>query len=178
MPAKKSLTHAYKREILSLGSTMVKITYQDEVIECSNADEAIKVLTLIEQQKRSGRIGAGLQKQGINVNIDGLVEPVWTNQTFREFAKVLRKTQEQALEFLLRKKRITDEEWRKALGLDSNQQLAGVLSGISKKAVSLGIPARSIFLIENESKSGEMTKTYVVALEFLAIASENNWLAE
>jgi hypothetical protein len=53
--------------------------------------------------------------------------------------------------------------------------LAGVLSGISKQAGANNISARSVFNIENESKSGEVTKTYVVSLDFLRIANEMNW---
>jgi hypothetical protein len=59
--------------------------------------------------------------------------------------------------------------------LETNKQLAGVLSGISKQAAAHDIPARAVYKIERESKSGALTKTYLAALEFLQIANQMNW---
>ena len=39
---------------------------------------------------------------------------------------------------------------------------------------SSNLPARAVFTIENESKSGETKKTYVVSNHFLETATENN----
>ena len=64
---------------------------------------------------------------------------------------------------------------REAVGVSANQQLAGVLSGVSKQAAALDLSARAVFTIENESKSGETTKTYVVSKHFLATANTCNW---
>ncbi len=64
---------------------------------------------------------------------------------------------------------------REAVGVDTNQRLAGVLSGLSKQAATFNLPARAVFTIENESKSGETKKTYVVSNHFLETATENNW---
>ena len=64
---------------------------------------------------------------------------------------------------------------RHAVGVETNQQLAGILSGLSKQAAACHLPAREVFTIENESKSGETTKTYVIARHFLETATANNW---
>ena len=73
---------------------------------------------------------------------------------------------------------VSAEELRKVLKLDGNQALAGVLSGISKQAGSLNIPARSVYTVEDERRSGELHKTYVAANDFLRIANDMNWPEE
>jgi hypothetical protein len=83
--------------------------------------------------------------------------------------------QERALGQLVRQHTATDEELRQFLNLETNKQLAGVLSGISKQAAAHDIAARSVYKIERESKRGTVTKTYLVALEFLQIANQMNW---
>ena len=55
----------------------------------------------------------------------------------------------------------------------SNKQLAGILSGLSKQAAACHLSAREVFTIENESKAGETSKTYVIARHFLAMATAN-----
>ena len=79
------------------------------------------------------------------------------------------------LALLVRQTRATDSQLRKAVGAATNQHLAGVLSGLSKQAAACNLPAREVFTIENESKSGETIKTYVVSKHFLETANENNW---
>ena len=71
------------------------------------------------------------------------------------------------LALLVQQTRATDSQLREAVGVSTNQQLAGVLSGVSKQAAAFDLPARAVFTIENESKSGETTKTYVVSNIFL-----------
>jgi hypothetical protein len=99
----------------------------------------------------------------------------WTFKLFFEFIEALGQPQKEALGLLVMKRKVSDEQMRKALKATNNQQLAGLLSGISKQAAGLGIAARDVFTIENESKSGEVTKTYAVAYKFLETATECNW---
>jgi hypothetical protein len=87
----------------------------------------------------------------------------------------LGESQKLVLQALLKNDKLTDTRLRNLLHLESNKQLAGVLSGISKQAAAHDIPARAVFKIENESKSGKVTKSYVTAPEFSWIALENNW---
>jgi hypothetical protein len=73
------------------------------------------------------------------------------------------------------RRRVTDEELRRALNVSGNQALAGVLSGISKQAAALNIPARAIFGFENLRNAGKRRSTYTVADKFLQIATDMNW---
>ena len=74
---------------------------------------------------------------------------------------------------LTSKRSLSDEELRQFLHLDNNKQLAGVMSGISKQAAACNVPAGAVYKIDNESRSGDVTKTYVISLDFLQIANEN-----
>ena len=71
------------------------------------------------------------------------------------------------LALLVRQIRATDSQLREAVGVDTNQRLAGVLSGLSKQAATFNLPARAVFTIENESKSGETKKPTLYRTIFL-----------
>ena len=94
---------------------------------------------------------------------------------FFDFITAVGDSQRTVLALLVRQTRATDSQLREAVGVSTNQQLAGVLSGVSKQAAAFDLPARAVFIIENESKSGETTKSYVVSKHFLATANTNNW---
>ena len=83
-------------------------------------------------------------------------------------------SQTTVLAWLVRHTRATDATLRQAAGVASNKQLAGILSGLSKQAAACHLSAREVFTIENESKAGETTKTYVIARYFRDMATANN----
>jgi hypothetical protein len=156
-------------------------------VTCGTAAEAADVIARLqaEEAKKIERRTPGLASAA-----EALVSPAmsiakmfadtvetsyWTRGTFWQFIDSLGNQQKHILRLLLDKKRVTDDQLRKALKIETNQQLAGILSGISKQAGSQNIPARAVYTIENESKSGTVTKTYVVAVDFLRIATEMNW---
>ena len=99
----------------------------------------------------------------------------WTPRTFSDFVNALGPSQTTVLAQLVQHTRATDAQLRHAVGVERNQQLAGILSGVSKQAAACHLPAREVFTIENESKSGETTKTYVIARHFRETAAVQNW---
>ena len=99
----------------------------------------------------------------------------WTPRVFSDFVTAIGPSQTTVLARLVRHTRATDAELRHAVGVERNQQLAGILSGVSKQAAACHLPAREVFTIENESKAGETTKTYVIARHFLETATAQNW---
>jgi hypothetical protein len=102
-------------------------------------------------------------------------ETLWTPEVFISFIERLGAPQHAALSLLVTHHHVTDEELRKALKVSGNQALAGILSGISKQAATLNIPARSIFSFENLRNAGKRRSTYTVADKFLQIATDMNW---
>jgi len=161
------LTYAGMRHKLmpvTHGCIMVKISYNGRLVECETADEAIEILRHIKRETKYSGASHGT-----------IIHEVWNNRVFWKFIEKLGENQKQVLQALLKRGKLTDAELRNLLHLESNKQLAGVLSGISKQAAAHDIPARAVYQIENESKSGKVTKSYAAAHEFSWIAVENNW---
>jgi hypothetical protein len=160
------------------GVTVIKFRYRGIEVECSTEAEAKSVLAHIREDDDKRRFQnrsflevaiesvAGMKKQETTP---------WSGDLFWKFIGGLGDSQEHVLSQLTLMRSLRDEELRQFLHLDNNKQLAGVMSGISKQAAAHSVPARSVYKIENESKSGEVTKTYVVSLDFLRIANEMNW---
>ena len=94
---------------------------------------------------------------------------------FSDFVQAIGSSQTTVLAWLVRHTRATDAALRQAVGVASNKQLAGILSGLSKQAAACHLSAREVFTIENESKAGETSKTYAIARHFRAMATANNW---
>jgi hypothetical protein len=173
----KRLTNAGKRRIVTLASAMsIKIPYNGQYILCDSADEAIKMLEYLKSDKKIMRRVPAFA--GITDLLTMTVTSPWTRESFWQFMESLGESQKHVLAVLVAQKKATDEELRKALKLENNQALAGVLSGISKQAGALNVPARAVYSIQDERKGGELSKTYAIASEFLAIANEMNWTGD
>lgn len=161
------------------------VEYKGFKITCKDATEAADVIRRVRAEEartiKHTVLGPGAMQSlptvqsALTAMFTATQTIHWTRDSFWEFIENLGELQERTLALLVEKKRVTDEELRKTLKLDNNQQLAGVLSGISKQAGAQNVPARAVYTIENESKSGEITKTYVVSAGFLRIALEMNW---
>jgi hypothetical protein len=165
----------------------IKIPFNGQYIECSTPAEAIAVLKYLDDvsSKKITRTVPGVASAfaGPSSAIaqlfgDTVYTSAWTRESFWKFIENLGESQTRVLALLKRNHKVTDETLRKTLKLDSNQALAGVLSGISKQAGILNIPARAVYTVEDERKGGELSKTYVAANDFLRIANEMNWPEE
>ena len=115
----------------------------------------------------------GLDKIQLMAEIDA--ETPWTPDKFVRFIDRLGTPQQTALAALVRRHHVTDEELRKVVKVSDNQALAGVLSGISKQAAALDVPARAIFSFENFRNAGKRRSTYSVSDKFSKIAADMHW---
>jgi hypothetical protein len=171
-PEEKPLTNAYKRVLLTLGVAMVRVKHNGVEIECDTPAEAVEVLRHIsDAQEDDAEIEL---ERSLVADVVGRSRR-WQAKTFQEFVDALGETQQRILESLVKHMCASDEQLRELAGVTSNQQLAGILSGISKQAAAVGMPARSVFVIQNESKSGKVEKTYWVSPGFAHLAREMNW---
>ena len=175
--AKNRLTNAGKRNI-TIGSVMIRIPYKGHTIECSTAAEAIEILKHIDSEEHPTHVSMTVGSAFAAMQEVFGTTSAWTRTSFWKFMESLGEAQTRILSLLVKKQKMTDEELRKALKLDNNQALAGVLSGISKQAGALNIPARAVYTVEDERKGGELTKTYAIALDFLRMATEMNWTGD
>ena len=165
-----SVYDAYKR--------MIKFRYRGIEVECSTEAEAKSVLAYIAEQDEKRRVQ---NRSLLEVAIASVTDAEkrernpWNGDLFWKFIESLGDSQKLILSQLILKRSLKDKELRNLLDLQDNKQLAGVMSGISKQAAGHNVPARAVFKIENESKSGNVMKNYVVSLDFLRIANEMNW---
>lgn len=154
---------------------MYRINFGKATITVDSESEMQKVMDYIGklEDERSKLV---LPDAGLARVLAGLpdVNP-WTHKTFSEFTGSIGPAQLTALSLLVKHEKVSDADLRKAVGVETNQQLAGVLSGLSKQAAAHNLPAREVFTIQNESKSGVTTKHYVIARHLLEIARANNW---
>jgi hypothetical protein len=155
---------------------MIKIhDTRGNVIECSDTKEAIAMLEHLKRERQNA-IPPGLNAlAALSPFLSGEERSAWTHDAFWNFTEALGDMQKRILALLVEKRRMTDHDLRNALKIETNLELGGILSGVSKQASSHGIPARAVFTIENESRGGETTKTYVVAPGFLRMATQMNW---
>ncbi len=157
---------------------MIKFRYRGIEVECSTEAEAKSLLAHLTQEEEKRRLR---NRSVLELAIASVIDKdkskaaSWSGELFWEFMDSLGDTQKRVLSVLVLKRSLSDKELRQFLKLDDNKQLAGVLSGISKQAAAHKLPARAVYKIENESKSGEIAKTYAVSLDFLRIANEMNW---
>ena len=156
---------------------MIKFRYGPIQVECATEEEATHVFQqmLAEDEKRRLRSRSALEVAIASViGADKSQTSPWTGELFWKFVDS-NVSQRLVLSGLVLKRALSDKELRQLVKLDDNKRLAGVLSGISKQAAAHNVPARAVYKIENESKSGEIAKTYVVSLDFLRVANEMNW---
>lgn len=141
---------------------MIRFEYRGFLVHCTDVREADLLLRNL----------AGV--------LSRFPENPWHPVLFQKFVKSLGAAQIQILKRLFRarvvRRKVSDLDLQIALGVSSNKQLAGVLSGISKQAAAVCIPARGVYQIENESAGGKHTKFYALAEEFFEVAKQH-WLA-
>jgi hypothetical protein len=163
----------------------IKFKYGGVAFTADTPLEAAETLALFKKQDSEAALkrarsrffaemsGGFLQK--IDAHLVQEAERSWTPDRFISFIDRLRKPQKVVLAELVSRRQATDEELRNVAGVSGNQALAGVLSGISKQAAALNIPARSIFSFENLRIAGKRQSKYSIADKFLQIATDMNW---
>ena len=161
----------------------IKFKHRGVAFTADTPEEAAKFLTLIKQQdedearrrwwNRDAISQGGVA--GIQAFIEQEIANDWTPELFFQFIESIGRRQQKVLSYLKERRQVTDEELRQELGVSSNQALAGILSGISKQAAALGIPARAVFSFENFRTDGKRRSTYWVSEKFLRIATDSSW---
>ena len=155
---------------------MLIVRFKGAMIQCETIAQAVEIT-------RKLTIGTSESPvSGVIHNLADIARSIstgpWTGQLFWKFIDNIGEAQTALLKLLVTKQHLTDDQMRNAAGVDSNQELAGILSGISKQAGALNLSARSVFLIENQFKSGKTSKSYTIAPEFLNVATDQNWPPE
>lgn len=161
----------------------IKFKYSGILFTADTPEEAAKIRALLKKQdaeeaEKHAWSRAEAKFGGPGAQMRAFISEefgTWTPAVFLNFIERLGSPQQTALSMIVTRRRVTDEELRKALKVPNNQALAGVLSGISKQAAALNISARHIFSFENLRTAGKRRSTYTIADNFLQIATDMNW---
>jgi hypothetical protein len=137
-----------------------EIEYKGRIVRCKTADAAARLLAVLEQE---------------DVSKDTMP---WTPNDFTEFTERIQKRQRKLLAKLLEYGSTTwlsAEKLCELMNIRGNQALAGVLSGVTKVALSLDIAPERVYLQTTRFKEGKPYRLYRVASGFLRAAAEHEW---
>jgi hypothetical protein len=102
----------------------------------------------------------------------------WELYDFEQFTGKLQYFPKQFLAFLLKVRTATDEQVRTQMGLRSNRVLAGILSGVSKVALSLGLDPQMVYTQSTKYVKGKPERLYQISGGFKSAASLSDWPSE
>jgi len=137
-----------------------EVRYKKVIIGCDTAEDAAKVA------------------RELGDAADSPVSNPWRLDEFLEFVNRIQYQQRRLLAALLRTPQhevMPDYQLRGALGLSSNQGLAGVLSGITKVAQSMDIDPKRIYGQSTKYKQGSPERSYWLTPAFRQIAEDADW---
>jgi hypothetical protein len=137
-----------------------EIEYKGRIVRCKTAEAATRILRLLEQEDTSKD------------------QMKWSPHDFTEFTSRVQWQQRRLLAALLEHEPttwVTSERLREILHITTNQGLAGVLSGITKVAMSLDIEPERVYLQTTRFKNGKPQKFYRAGSGFLRAAVEYEW---
>jgi hypothetical protein len=99
-------------------------------------------------------------------------ENVWTHDTAMELLNGLGGAQRALLKLLYEHDKLTSGQLRRALRLDSEVALAGVLSGLSKQAKKAGVGPSDLYSVTVSWTGKEKTRTFQMSKDFGWAAKE------
>lgn len=161
----------------------IKFEYEGKTFEVDSPEQVVALLDLLDKRSRSNarRLEYServLEMAQATTETNG-PSRIWTPTLFRRFIARLGPRQISILEWLVQGTRAKDSELRALVGAADNLALAGILSGISKHAIAVDMPARSVFNAHNlRSKGSRIGSMYEVAKDFARIAGEVRWPAD
>ena len=152
----------------------IKFTYRGADLTADTPEEAAKLLSLIQANEEMEGISRFLALVPTPGGIPA-AQSVWTPALFNDLLERLGDKQRKALELIVRDGYAFDDDLRSALDVPNNQSLAGVLSGISKQAQSMGVSPRTVFAVKGYRRDGKRWSRYDVAADFLDTALQMGW---
>lgn len=126
-------------------------------IKCSSVEAAKRLIQELEKEIEPNR------------------EP-WNVAEFLEFTGRIQWQQRALLKLLIQSSgEVPDVQIRETLKLANNRVLAGVLSGVSKVALSLSIDPNRVYRQVTRYRSGQPERKYSATDAFKAAAEDNDW---
>jgi hypothetical protein len=128
-------------------------------IHCKSTDDAAALLKKLGESSRPD------------------LEP-WTAHQFTDFTSRIQQQQKKFLWYLREMGESPDGLIRDALEIGNNQALAGMLSGITKVAMSMDIDHTRIYRQRTKYEQGKPIRMYDLAAVFKKAAFEFDWPSE
>jgi hypothetical protein len=153
----------------------IKFNYRGAELTADTPEEAAKLLSLIQANEGMEDISRAFVLIPTPGSPTPAAQSVWTPPLFNDLLERLGDKQKKALELIVRDGYAFDDDLRIALEVPNNQSLAGVLSGISKQAQSMGISPRTVFRVKGYRRDGKRWSRYDVAADFLHAALQMGW---
>lgn len=160
---------AQKKDLTNNTSSVIKalvmeheyeVEFKGRIVRCKTAEAAARLLFVLEQEDTA--------KDTME----------WTPHDFTEFTERIQWQQRRLLAKLLDHGSTTwlsAEKLCELMGIRGNQSLAGVLSGVTKVAMSLNIAPERVYLQTTRFKEGKPYRHYRVSSGFLRAAHTNDW---
>ncbi len=127
---------------------MIRIEHNGMTYLCDTVDEAV-------------RLGQSLQVALPRIEDKFAAEAIppvarmWTPDLYRRFYERLSEPQRRVLDVFMDRGTVRADYLCERAGVPSSQALAGILSGMSRQAVSLGLSPRMVFEIDTTRRAAE-----------------------
>jgi len=153
------LSKGKRRRRKMAGKKPYDVEYKGVTIHCATAEEAADVARLLAAEPDNPQFVP------------------WRIDEFTEFVDRIQISQRRLLATLLKRKGQSTKDYDLcgALGLASNQALAGVLSGITKIAKAMDIEPGRIYVQRTEYNQGLPERRYYITTAFLKAAQDADW---
>lgn len=147
-----------KRGKRKMAEKPFEVRYKDVVIRCGSAEDAARVAR--------------------ELATDSPYSNPWRMDEFTDFVNRIQVQQRRLLAALIRDEKhtlLSDVELRRAVGVTSNQALAGILSGVTKVAQAMGIEPKRIYGQRTKYVQGLPNRVYWATPAFREIAVDADW---
>jgi hypothetical protein len=150
----------------------IEFKHNGRVWRCDTADEAIKLRNQLEQYDQEEYASGGEPS---------VIETVWTSDTFTELLKGAGSLQKKLLKYLYEQGDrgwdvgVESSELVKALKIESEEALAGVLSGLSKNLKRIGAQPSELYSVEVQWHKDGKVRKFKLKQGFRSAATELGW---
>jgi len=149
---------------------VIEFKHNGRVWKTDTVDEAIVLRRKLEIEDRA------LWEAGEDVPVwEEERKQVWSPDVVTDLLGNVGPQQKKFMRALADGNHLPSEEMLKSLGLKSEESLAGVLSGLSKRLKKLGIPVSELYAVRVEWTGKTKKRFFWLTREFRSAAEELGW---
>jgi len=150
----------------------IEFKHRSKTYRADTAEEAAALTKLLREQDRAEGI---YDDDNYTEDGDPVYRKVWDVDTFMELMRNLGDLQRNFLKHLFSKYEVPSTAVRKALGLESEVALAGVLSGLSKQLKSLNLGSGDLYSVAVKWSGKQKKRLFTLNPDFQTSAIEAGW---